>query len=85
MRRQLATTARLVRDPNAPARLRAEFRAAGARRRGNAGGFEPPPLKKAEPMIGAVACPYFRRAFGWCVPIARRSDRLGGGEFRCRC
>src|SRR5438874_6815990 len=35
-------------------------------------------------MFRAVACPYFRRAFGWCVPIGglRGLIGLGGGEFR---
>ena len=35
-------------------------------------------------MITAVACPYFRRAFGWCVPIGALGGLigLGGGEFR---
>src|SRR5204863_499869 len=32
-------------------------------------------------MISAVTCPYFRRAFGWCVPIGGLIG-LGGGEFR---
>jgi uncharacterized membrane protein YfcA len=35
-------------------------------------------------MIGAIGCPYFRRAFGWCVPIGGLGGLigLGGGEFR---
>jgi len=35
-------------------------------------------------MISAVGCPYFRRAFGWCVPIGCLGGLigLGGGEFR---
>lgn len=35
-------------------------------------------------MTGAFACPYFRRAFGWCVPIGGLGGLigLGGGEFR---
>jgi hypothetical protein len=35
-------------------------------------------------MIGAIGCPYFRRAFGWCVPIGGLAGLigLGGGEFR---
>jgi uncharacterized protein len=35
-------------------------------------------------MISVVACPYFRRAFGWCVPIGGLGGLigLGGGEFR---
>src|SRR3954454_15955602 len=35
-------------------------------------------------MIRAVACPYFRRAFGWSVPIGGLGGLigLGGGEFR---
>jgi uncharacterized membrane protein YfcA len=35
-------------------------------------------------MISAVACSYFRRAFGWCVPIGALGGLigLGGGEFR---
>src|SRR5205809_5988319 len=35
-------------------------------------------------MISAIGCPYFRRAFGWCVPIGGLGGLigLGGGEFR---
>jgi uncharacterized membrane protein YfcA len=35
-------------------------------------------------MISTIACPYFRRAFGWCVPIGGLGGLigLGGGEFR---
>jgi uncharacterized membrane protein YfcA len=35
-------------------------------------------------MIRTVNCPYFRRAFGWCVPIGVLGGLigLGGGEFR---
>ena len=35
-------------------------------------------------MLNALACPYFRRAFGWCVPIGGLGGLigLGGGEFR---
>jgi uncharacterized protein len=35
-------------------------------------------------MISAVSCPYFRRAFGWCVPIGGLGGLIGfgGGEFR---
>jgi uncharacterized membrane protein YfcA len=35
-------------------------------------------------MTSVVACPYFRRAFGWCVPIGGLGGLigLGGGEFR---
>jgi hypothetical protein len=35
-------------------------------------------------MTRAVGCPYFRRAFGWCVPIGGLGGLigLGGGEFR---
>ena len=35
-------------------------------------------------MIRAIGCPYFRRAFGWCVPIGGLGGLigLGGGEFR---
>lgn len=35
-------------------------------------------------MIGALSCPYFRRAFGWCIPIGGLGGLigLGGGEFR---
>jgi uncharacterized protein len=35
-------------------------------------------------MIRAVGCPYFHRAFGWCVPIGGLGGLigLGGGEFR---
>ena len=35
-------------------------------------------------MISAMSCPYFRRAFGWCVPIGALGGLigLGGGEFR---
>jgi uncharacterized protein len=32
----------------------------------------------------AISCPYFQRAFGWCVPIGGLAGLigLGGGEFR---
>src|SRR5690348_10015506 len=35
-------------------------------------------------MLTTIACPYFRRAFGWCVPIGGLGGLigLGGGEFR---
>src|SRR6476469_10310825 len=35
-------------------------------------------------MMRAVGCPYFRRAFGWCVPIGGLGGLIGfgGGEFR---
>ena len=35
-------------------------------------------------MISAIRCPYFRRAFGWCIPIGGLGGLigLGGGEFR---
>ena len=35
-------------------------------------------------MYRALGCPYFRRAFGWCVPIGGLGGLigLGGGEFR---
>lgn len=35
-------------------------------------------------MHGVLACRYFRRAFGWCVPIGTLGGLigLGGGEFR---
>ena len=35
-------------------------------------------------MVRAVACPYFGRAFGWCVPIGGLGGLIGvgGGEFR---
>jgi uncharacterized protein len=35
-------------------------------------------------MISTIGCPYFRRAFGWCVPIGGLGGLigLGGGEFR---
>src|SRR5438046_1665517 len=35
-------------------------------------------------IISAIGCPYFRRAFGWCVPIGGLGGLigLGGGEFR---
>jgi uncharacterized membrane protein YfcA len=35
-------------------------------------------------VIGGLSCPYFRRAFGWCVPIGGLGGLigLGGGEFR---
>jgi uncharacterized protein len=41
----------------------------------------------AEPgaiMKRAFSCPYFQRAFGWCVPIGGLAGLvgLGGGEFR---
>src|SRR5436190_23028479 len=34
-------------------------------------------------MISAVTCPYFRRAFGWCVPIGGLGGLigLGGGDL----
>src|SRR5437763_17177623 len=35
-------------------------------------------------IISAIGCPYFRRAFGWCVPIGGMGGLIGlsGGEFR---
>jgi uncharacterized membrane protein YfcA len=35
-------------------------------------------------MQSAVRCPYFQKAFGWCVPIGGLTGLvgLGGGEFR---
>ena len=35
-------------------------------------------------MFSTITCPYFRRAFGWCVPIGGLGGLigLGGGEFR---
>src|SRR5438270_12343130 len=35
-------------------------------------------------MLRALACPFFRKAFGWCVPIGGLAGLigLGGGEFR---
>lgn len=35
-------------------------------------------------MIRTLGCPFFQRAFGWCVPIGALSGLigLGGGEFR---
>jgi uncharacterized membrane protein YfcA len=35
-------------------------------------------------MQSAIRCPYFQRAFGWCVPIGGLAGLvgLGGGEFR---
>jgi uncharacterized membrane protein YfcA len=35
-------------------------------------------------MLRAFTCSYFRRAFGWCVPIGALAGLvgLGGGEFR---
>lgn len=35
-------------------------------------------------MVGLLGCRYFRRAFGWCVPIGGLAGLigLGGGEFR---
>jgi uncharacterized membrane protein YfcA len=35
-------------------------------------------------MQSVLTCPYFRRAFGWCVPIGGLGGLigLGGGEFR---
>jgi len=35
-------------------------------------------------MRRAIGCPYFQRAFGWCVPIGTLGGLvgLGGGEFR---
>jgi uncharacterized membrane protein YfcA len=36
------------------------------------------------PMRQAISCPYFQKAFGWCVPIGGLAGLigLGGGEFR---
>jgi uncharacterized membrane protein YfcA len=35
-------------------------------------------------MLSAIGCPYFRKAFAWCVPIGALGGLvgLGGGEFR---
>src|SRR5215469_10937445 len=35
-------------------------------------------------MPSAIRCPYFQRAFGWCVPIGGLAGLvgLGGAEFR---
>ena len=35
-------------------------------------------------MLRTLACPFFRKAFGWCVPIGGLAGLigLGGGEFR---
>jgi uncharacterized membrane protein YfcA len=35
-------------------------------------------------MPSAIRCPYFQKAFGWCVPIGGLAGLvgLGGGEFR---
>src|SRR5260370_19296191 len=35
-------------------------------------------------MRRTLACPFFQRAFGWCVPIGGLAGLigLGGGEFR---
>jgi uncharacterized protein len=35
-------------------------------------------------VLGTLRCSYFRRAFGWCVPIGALAGLigLGGGEFR---
>jgi uncharacterized protein len=35
-------------------------------------------------MQRTLICPFFRRAFGWCVPIGGLGGLigLGGGEFR---
>jgi uncharacterized membrane protein YfcA len=35
-------------------------------------------------MLSAIRCPYFQKAFGWCVPIGGLAGLvgLGGGEFR---
>ena len=35
-------------------------------------------------MKSAIGCPYFQKAFGWCVPIGGLAGLvgLGGGEFR---
>ena len=35
-------------------------------------------------MLSAVRCPYFQKAFGWCVPIGGLAGLvgLGGAEFR---
>jgi uncharacterized membrane protein YfcA len=36
------------------------------------------------PLELTLRCPFFRRAFGWCVPIGGLGGLigLGGGEFR---
>src|SRR5260370_4450549 len=35
-------------------------------------------------MLSASRCPYFQKAFGWCVPIGGLAGLVGlvGGEFR---
>src|SRR6266852_2305386 len=35
-------------------------------------------------MQHTLACPFFRKAFGWCIPIGGLAGLigLGGGEFR---
>src|ERR1700724_2719751 len=35
-------------------------------------------------MQRTISCPFFRKAFGWCVPIGALGGLigLGGGEFR---
>jgi uncharacterized protein len=35
-------------------------------------------------MQRTLGCPFFRKAFGWCIPIGALSGLigLGGGEFR---
>jgi len=35
-------------------------------------------------MQRTIGCPYFRKAFGWCIPIGELGGLigLGGGEFR---
>ena len=33
-------------------------------------------------MVRAVACPYFGRAFGWCVPIGGLGGLIGLGGGR---
>src|SRR5215831_4841727 len=40
--------------------------------------------RRARAMIRTIGCRYFRRAFGWCVPIGALGGLigLGGGEFR---
>jgi uncharacterized protein len=41
-------------------------------------------MTEGQKMVSALGCPYFRRAFGWCVPIGGLGGLigLGGGEFR---
>src|SRR5262249_3995661 len=41
-------------------------------------------LSLGDELQRTLACPFFRKAFGWCVPIGGLAGLigLGGGEFR---